>query len=164
VRSNGAVNGLSQALDQKKTNSQVFAVSRTELLSHEFWEPMKRNYVVDPTLGDLEYFPATSGPQVRVALHLLAERRVRGVIFQASFKPADVLYLKFQYDPIELTGQVRQNAMPWNLGDCGCLLQLSREFACIPGFGDKAIADDQHESSSYKSIFFGNLLRVGGRK
>src|ERR1700691_1997419 len=94
--------------------------------------------------GYLKNLPASGSPQLCVALHLLAECSVRGVVFQSSFKPADVLYLKFQYDPVELTGQVCQHAMVWNLRDCGCLFQLGSEFTCISRFGDKAIADNQH--------------------
>jgi hypothetical protein len=48
--------------------------------------------------------------------------------------------------------------MVWNPGDYGYLLQLRSEFACIPQFGNEAIADDQHKSSSLDLFSSANHL------
>ena len=95
--------------------------------------------------GDLHDLAAACEIQIRVALHLVAERLVGGVIPHARFERADVVGLVFKHDAVEVTRQVRQ--------DAGCgpkrrfaqgVLQLSGQLAGLPGFCDEAVSHDNH--------------------
>ena len=93
-------------------------------------------------LRRLQDFARAAGPQIRIALHLFAERRIALVILQLRFKLGDIFNFEFQDDAVEFSCEVRQYAIFGCRRERSygcCCFQLGSQFAGVPGFGDSII-------------------------
>src|ERR1700722_15002685 len=76
----------------------------------------------DPASDNLKNLAAAGDPQGGVAFHLLAERRVAGIVLHGGLKAANTFGLVFQDDAVEVTGEVGQDAVLAEFGGgCGFL-------------------------------------------